>query len=318
VALIIQAMQRFAQHLLHAWYSYALAVAAFITVYFFGIGFPWIVLIALGLGLCLRGRVSAMDSHRSAPAQRSANEPEAEPLAYYIDQGSAMPAHTQFRWGKLIMVLVIGLLLWLLPYAALQISFGADHRFSLMAIFFTKAALLSFGGAYAVLPYVHEGAVSQFAWVSAKDMMAGLALGESTPGPLVMVLVFVGFLAGYALKLDLASGVLAACLTAWFTFLPSFVFIFAGAPLVESTRTLPSLSVPLSFLGSALLGVMLSLALKFATQVLIPEGLSAPNWFGVLIFGLALLALLKLKISIPKVLLLCATLGWCVQRGLAG
>jgi chromate transporter len=237
------------------------------------------------------------------------------PPSYWLDCTSALPAHARFSWKKLILVLLLGMLLWVLPYVALVYSFGAEHRLSLMAIFFTKAALLTFGGAYAVLPYVHEGAVSQFGWISAKDMMAGLALGESTPGPLVMVLVFVGYLAGYALQLDLQTGVLAACLTAWFSFLPSFVFIFAGAPLIESTRELPSLSVPLSFLGAAMLGVMLSLALHFASKVLISKDLTAPNWPALIVFGLALLALVKLKISIPRVLAACALLGWWIQAG---
>jgi chromate transporter len=341
IALIIQAMLRFAKSLLHSWHSHAIAVAAFVAVYFYRLGFPWIVIAALGLGFVLRKHIKspkpemshqltdAKDLQSSQLARSTVLTPSSQaaqsavdkqsvvdkhPPGYWLDSASALPTHARFSWSKFILVLLLGMVLWVLPYFALVYSFGAEHRLSLMAIFFTKAALLTFGGAYAVLPYVHEGAVSQFGWISSKDMMAGLALGESTPGPLVMVLVFVGYLAGYALQLDAQTGVLAACLTAWFSFLPSFVFIFAGAPLIESTRELPSLSVPLSFLGAAMLGVMLSLALQLASKVLILKDLNTPNWPALLVFGLALWALVKLKISIPRVLASCALLGWWIQR----
>src|SRR5690606_16481694 len=145
------------------------------------------------------------------------------------------PEHARFRWSRFTGVLVVGGLCWLLPMAVLLAAYGWAHPFTQMSWFFTKAALLTFGGAYAVLPYVYQGAVSHFGWVTPAQMIDGLALGESTPGPLIMVVVFVAFLGGvsqapWGAEAAYSAGVLAALLVCWFTFLPSFVFIFAGAP----------------------------------------------------------------------------------------
>ena len=144
-----------------------------------------------------------------------------------------------------------GILLWLVPMAALTLMLGWAHPLTQMSWFFTKAALMTFGGAYAVLPYVYQGAVTHYGWLTAGQMMDGLALGESTPGPLIMVVTFVGFVGGYTkavLGVDevLLGGIAAACLVTWFTFLPSFIFILAGGPFIETTHNKVGFTAPLA------------------------------------------------------------------------
>jgi len=170
--------------------------------------------------------------------------------------------------------LALGLLLWALPWVALVAWKGLNGLMPTLAGFFTQAALLTFGGAYAVLPYVAQGAVQQFGWVSPAQLMGGLALGETTPGPLIIVLVFVGFLAGWQHGGGdpLAMGLLAAGVVGYFTFLPSFVFILAGAPYVERTRHLPAVAAPLRAILAAVVGVILHLAVFLAAHALWPGG----------------------------------------------
>ena len=194
-----------------------------------------------------------------------------------IDDATPVADHARFAWWRLARVVACGALLWALPVAGLAATLGWDHTLTRMAVFFTKAALLTFGGAYAVLPYVYQGAVERYGWVSPAQMIDGLALGETTPGPLIMVVAFVGFLGGYADPVfgrdaTFLSGAAAAILVTWFTFLPSFVFILAGAPLVESTRGNLRLTAPLTGITAAVVGVIVNLALFFGYHVLWPDG----------------------------------------------
>jgi chromate transporter len=174
-------------------------------------------------------------------------------------------------------VLVVGALLWALPMMLLVWVWGWDHTLAQMGWFFTKAALLTFGGAYAVLPYVYQGAVEQFAWVTGPQMLDGLALGETTPGPLIMIVALVGFAGGYTQSVlgpeaPVLAGTVAACLVTWFTFLPSFLFIFAGGPFIESTHGKLQVTAPLTAITAAVVGVILNLALFFGQHVLWPQG----------------------------------------------
>ena len=200
----------------------------------------------------------------------------------------------------------------LVPLAALVVAGGWNGSLALMARFFTRVALLSFGGAYAVLPYVAQGAVEHFGWLSAPQMLDGLALGETTPGPLIMVVAFVGFMGGW--NQALAAGAspwlpaLAAVLvTVWFTFLPSFGFILAGAPLVEATRGDLRLGAPLSAITAVVVGVIASLALFFAGPVLFSNGVFQP-WAALVVIA-ALIAQLKLRWSVLQVIGVAAALG---------
>ena len=166
----------------------------------------------------------------------------------------------------------MGALLWLLPMAMLMLAQGWDGALTQMGWFFTKAALLTFGGAYAVLPYVYQGAVEQFHWLTGPQMIDGLALGETTPGPLIMVVAFVGFVGGWTRQVlgpDMlfAGAALAAVVVTWFTFLPSFLFILAGGPLVESTHGNLKFTAPLTAITAAVVGVIASLGLFFLVHI---------------------------------------------------
>ena len=202
---------------------------------------------------------------------------------------------------------------FLVPGIAL--AFGWQSPLAQMGWFFTKAALLTFGGAYAVLPYVYQGAVAQFQWLSAAQMMDGLALGETTPGPLIMVVAFVAFVGGWngavlGPQALLASGALAAVVVTWFTFLPSFIFILAGGPLVESTHGKLHFTAPLTAITAAVVGVIGSLGLFFLRHVLWPEGLQGwPDGVSAALVVLACVALVRLKWGVVRVLALCAAAG---------
>ena len=184
-----------------------------------------------------------------------------------------------------------------------------------MGWFFTKAALLTFGGAYAVLPYVYQGAVGYYGWLTPGQMIDGLALGETTPGPLIMVVAFVGFVGGYMKEVYgpdhlFLAGAVAAMLVTWFTFLPSFLFILAGGPLVESTRGDLKFTAPLSAITAAVVGVILNLALFFGYHVLWPQGFAGRfDLLSAVIALAAAVALIRFKRSVIEVIAACALIG---------
>jgi chromate transporter len=192
---------------------------------------------------------------------------------------------------------------------------GWDAVLTQMGWFFTKAALMTFGGAYAVLPYVFQGAVGHFQWLTAPQMMDGLALGETTPGPLIMVVSFVGFVGGWTQAIfgpeaRLLSGAIAASVVTFFTFLPSFMFIFLGAPLIESTHGNLKFTAPLSGITAAVVGVILNLAVFFAYHVLWPQGWSGHfEWASALIGFGAALALFRFKVGVIPVVMACGLVG---------
>jgi chromate transporter len=239
-----------------------------------------------------------------------------------IDDDTPTPAHAVFHWQRLWQVLFAGALLWALPMTYLVLQNGWSHTYTQMSWFFTKAALLTFGGAYAVLPYVYQGAVEQFAWITATQMIDGLALGETTPGPLIMVVAFVGFVGGYV-KAVLGpdslflAGALAATLVTWFTFLPSFIFILAGGPVVESTHNDLKFTAPLTAITAAVVGVIVNLALFFGHHTLWPQGLSgAIDVPSAIIAVAAAVALLKFKLNVMHVIGVCGLIGIGLQYGL--
>lgn len=184
-----------------------------------------------------------------------------------------------------------------------------------MGWFFTKAALVTFGGAYAVLPYVYQGGVEQYAWLTGTQMIDGLALGKTTPGPLIMVVSFVGFVGGWTKEIFgaeslLLAGAAGASIATLFTFLPSFLFILLGAPLVEATRGDIKFTAPLTGITAAVVGVILNLAVFFAYHVLWPQGFEGQfEWVSALIGALAFVALFRFKVGIVTVIGACAGLG---------
>lgn len=224
-------------------------------------------------------------------------------------------AHTLFSWRRLSIVLTTAGLLWLLPLLAVAGYFGWAHTWTQLGWFFTKAALMTFGGAYAVLPYVYQGAVDHYGWLTAPQMIDGLALGETTPGPLIMVVAFVGFVAAWGQALLgpdhlLLAGALAAVLVTWFTFLPSFVFILAGGPIVESTHGELHLTAPLTAITAAVVGVIVNLALFFAYHALWPQGFSGSiDMLSVLLMVAAGVALLRFRLGVIPVIAACAMAG---------
>lgn len=203
--------------------------------------------------------------------------------------------------------------------AILTALFGWEGTLTQMGWFFTKAALLTFGGAYAVLPYVYQGAVGHYGWLSPTQMIDGLALGETTPGPLIMVVAFVGFVGGYLQPMfgpeqAFLAGAVAASLVTWFTFLPSFLFILAGGPLVESTHNELKFTAPLTAITAAIVGVIANLALFFAYHVLWPTGFAGHfDWPSALIALAAAVALFRFKRGVIQVLLGCGLLGLAVH-----
>ena len=296
---------------------WAIAAAAFLAVFFFNVPFPLIVLGAAAVGVA---------GGRWVPAWFAIDNRHGTDKNYgpaLIDDETPAPDHARFRLRGALLVLATGIGIWVIAVGALCLFFGRHSVFATMALFFTKAALLTFGGAYAVLPYVVQGAVEQHHWLSATQMIDGLALGETTPGPLIMVVAFVGFVGGWtqaALGADslAAAGVVAAVVVTFFTFLPSFIFILLGGPLIESTHQHPRLSAPLSGITAAIVGVILNLAMFFAWHVLLPDGPEGHfEWPLALIGSAALVALFRFRVGIIPTIAACGAAGLLV-RWLAG
>ncbi|MBG6473990.1 chromate efflux transporter [Pseudomonas aeruginosa] len=313
-AIVLQAAHRIGSRALKNNWLWAIAGASFVAIFALNLPFPLIV-----LGASLIGYLGG----RYAPAKFSVGGGHAAADKSYgpalIDDDTPPPAHARFRWSRLVLILLVGAALWLLPMGLLTALFGWDGSLTQMGWFFTKAALLTFGGAYAVLPYVYQGAVGHYGWLTPTQMIDGLALGETTPGPLIMVVAFVGFVGAYVQPVfggdsAFVSGALAACLVTWFTFLPSFLFILAGGPLVESTHGELKFPAPLTGITAAVVGVILNLALFFGYHVLWPQGFSGSfDWPSALIALGAAVALLRFKRGVIQVLLGCALVGLAVH-----
>jgi chromate transporter len=209
---------------------------------------------------------------------------------------------------------MLGLLLWWTPVVAAGLWRGWNGTLAQLGVFFSQAAVVTFGGAYAVLPYVAQRAVEDHGWLSAGQMLDGLGLAETTPGPLIMVLQFVGFLAGWQQPdglPPLLAATLAALLTTWVTFVPSFLWIFLGAPHIEALRRQASLAGALAGITAAVVGVVLNLAVWFGARALVPGG--RPDLFAILLGAAAFVALARLRWSVPAVVGASAAaglLGW--------
>jgi chromate transporter len=293
----------------NAW-LWSIAGAAFIAIFFLDVAFPAIVGVAALLGY-LGGRF--VPDAFQLPARHEHGKQGQAPAV--IDDDTPPPAHARFSWRKSMALAGAGLLLWGVGLAALGLGFGWHTTFAQMGWFFTKAALLTFGGAYAVLPYVYQGAVDHYQWMTPLQMIDGLALGETTPGPLIMVVAFVGFVGAWS-KAALGAGALVAAgatgalVATFFTFLPSFVFIFAGAPLVEATRGDLRFTAPLTGISAAIVGVIVNLACFFAYHVFWPYGLGgAVDWLAIVIAAAAAVALLRFKAGVIPVILTSAAVG---------
>jgi chromate transporter len=310
-AIVLQATHRIGSRALKNNLLWAIAAASFVAIFALNVPFPAIIACAALIGYA-GGRIAPDRFKVGGGSHGKANKSFGPAL---IDDHTPTPEHAKFRWFGLAKVVVVGGLLWALPMALLTVNYGWNHTLTQMGWFFTKAALLTFGGAYAVLPYVYQGAVGHYGWLTPPQMIDGLALGETTPGPLIMVVSFVGFIGGYVHALFGAdnlflAGAVAATLVTWFTFLPSFVFIFAGGPLVEATHGDLKFTAPLTAITAAVVGVILNLAMFFAYHVLWPKGFSGTfDWISALIALAAVIALLRYKRGVMEVIAACAVIG---------
>ena len=318
-AIVLHALHRIASRSLGnpllAPVPWAIAAMSFIALWIFKLPFPLVVLSAMAIGALLAwiapGSLTAGGGSNSAMLGAHA--------AALIDDDTPTPPHALFKGSRLAKVLLAGAALWLLPMAVLFLVYGWQGTLTQIAWFFTKAALLTFGGAYAALPYVNQAAVEHYQWLSTAQMMDGLALGETTPGPLIMVVAFVAFVGGWVKQVAgpdalFLGAALAACVATWFTFLPSFIFILAGGPWVESTRGNLRLTAPLAAVTAAVVGVIANFALFFIAAVAYPTGVTSlfdnkPDGIALMLVLAATLALWRLK---------CGVMAVIAASGLAG
>jgi chromate transporter len=313
VAIIVQAVHRIGTRALKTPAAWAIAAASFVAM-LAGVPFPLLIGAAAIAGAIV-GRVAPAQLRRTS-VHGAAAGPHTAAL---IDDDTPTPPHARVRASRFAAVAASGLALWAAPMALLRSAAGEPTLVS-MAGFFTKAALLTFGGAYAVLPYVVQGAVHDHRWLTASQMIDGLALGETTPGPLIMVVTFVGFVGGYGQAMfgpDHAwlAGVAAAVVVTWFTFLPSFVFVLGGGPFVESARDDVTFVAPLAAITAAVVGVILHLAVFFGAHVFWPGGPGGPaEWPAVAIAVAAAIALIRFKRHVIEVIAACAGLGMLIFR----
>jgi chromate transporter len=309
-AIVLFAAWRIGSRALKNGALWAIAAAAFVAIFFLQWPFPAIVL-AAGLIGAVGGRWKP-ELFRTGGAHGKAGT-SAGPAV--IDDHTPTPAHSRFSRATLIRYCVVGAALWLGAFGLLALVNGSHGVLTQMAWFFSKAALLTFGGAYAVLPYVYQGAVTEFGWLTAPQMIDGLALGETTPGPLIMVVAFVGFVGGWAKQVFgpdslFLAGAAAATVVTFFTFLPSFLFILIGGPMVEATHGDLKFTAPLTAITAAVVGVIVNLALFFALHVLWPQGLNGRFEFVSALIGVAAaVALMRFKVSVIQVIAASAALG---------
>ena len=317
LVLVVEALLRIGRRALKGWLAWTLSALAFIALFFFAVPFPIVVLTAGLIGFIA-------PSHFAGGAHRKAADGPPAALDAVLD---ADPGHIERMSRAARRAGFIASALWLLP-VALLLRVGGVYRD--IAWFFSKMAVVTFGGAYAVLAYVAQQAVAGYHWLSASEMLAGLGLAETTPGPLILVLQFVGFLAGYRATGGLsgiAGGVAASALTLWVTFAPCFVFVFFGAPLVERLHGNRALSGALAAVTAAVVGVIANLAVWFALhalfKALIPVRLALISFDAPVLdsldpfaFGLAVVAavaLLRLKLGVPRTLGICAAASIALQ-----
>jgi len=319
VAIVLAAAWRIGSRALRHPALWAIGLAAFAAIYLLHLPFPAIVLDAAALG-ALGGRI--------VPGAFAASPVHGKTVAGYgpalIDDDTPPPAHARYSARRLAAYLAVGLGLWLAAVLALAIAFGWDGTLTRMGLFFTKAALLTFGGAYAVLPYVYQAAVEHFHWLSAPQMIDGLALGETTPGPLIMVVAFVGFVGGWTRALFgpehlFLAGAAAAAVATFFTFLPSFLFILIGGPLVEATHGDLKFTAPLTGITAAVVGVIVSLAFFFAQHVFWPRGAAqGVDWLSLAAAAVALLLLVRFRVGLIPLIGAMAAAGAALRlAGLA-
>jgi chromate transporter len=305
VAIVVEAVLKIGGRALTRSIHYVIAAVSFISIYFLQIPFPLIVLTAGLVGLAV-----ARYGPERARAKAEAEKSESQTV---IDDNAPPPLHTLPSRQRALRTLTVGIVLWALPFAAIVAWRGWSSLHAQEYRFFTQAALVTFGGAYAVLAYVTQAAVTSYGWLTQSQAVDGLALAETTPGPLIMVLQFIGFMAGWNQPQGVTptfSAISGALVTTYTTFLPSFIFIFLGAPYIESLRNNEHLKGALSSITAAVVGVVLNLALVFGAAVIWPRGLAAgTDWFAAVLSIAAFFALYKFKTDVLWVVLTGGLIG---------
>lgn len=315
VAIVVEALMKIGNRALKGRAHFAIAAAAFIGIYFLHIPFPLIVVAAGIIGLVGAHYFPTIFTASAAKLKKADAEAiakESETLPLVIDDAAPALAHTLPSRRRLVMTLAVGVVLWLLPFCLLGGWRGFDSLHAQEYRFFTQAALVTFGGAYAVLAYVTQVAPT-YGWLTPAQAVDGLALAETTPGPLIMVLQFVGFMAAWNNPENLnqtTGSIVGALITTYATFLPCFIFIFLGAPYIEALRGNKNLAGALSAITAAVVGVILNLALVFGAAVIFPNGLTTDiNWFALVLSAAAFVALYRFKIDVLWVVLTGGALG---------
>jgi chromate transporter len=330
LAIVIQAIGRIGKKTLKNNLMIGIAASSFFALYFLHIAFPVIIAVA-GLSGILAQLIfpayfkMGLDTYSAADKTCT--------IDYRIDAQSL--EHTQASWQRSLKTLLIWLIIWAVPVCAVFAAFGAESVLGKQVAFFSQTAVFSFGGAYAVLAYVAQRVVDDYHWLQPDEMIDGLALAETTPGPLIMVLQFVAFVAAYRHQTDLSpitAGLLASLLTVWVTFAPCFLWIFLGAPYIEKLRNNIRLQAALKTITAAVVGVIANLSLWFSLHTVFAETqkihwllleFEMPQWASIqwpmlAITALALLAIMKFKISTVKTMVICTLLGLMVSAlGLA-
>ena len=314
VAIVLAAAWRIGSRSLKNRWLIAIAILAFVSITVLHLPFPLIIITA-GIAGIIGGRwlPGAFQLGGHAPGSAPSYGPA------LIDDHTPPPEHARFSWRKLVLTALAGVAAGALVWALLAATLGLRSPLVQMSWFFSKAALMTFGGAYAVLPYVYQGAVGHFGWLSAVQMVDGLALGETTPGPLIMVVAFVGFVGGWTQEVFgplalLAGGIAGALVAFFFTFLPSFIFILAGGPMVEATRDNLRLTAPLTAITAAVVGVIASLTVFFAWHVFhLAEPPALWDWVAIAIATIAAIALVRFKVGTLRLILACAITGLVVS-----
>jgi len=317
LAVVIEAVLRVGRRALKSQLAVVIAAMAFVALFFFVVPFPLVVLAAAFVGFAANRLGYAMSGQ--------ATHGKDDDLL-----GESMPDHTHPSLVRALKVVAIWLPLWLGPVALLYLFLGGDNIFTRLSVFFSEVAVFSFGGAYAVLAYVAQQAVETYHWLRPGEMLTGLGMAETTPGPLIMVVQYVGFLAGYRtpeMMSPLLAGTLAGLLVTWVTFTPCFLWVFLGAPYVEALRGVRALGAALSAVTAAVVGVILNLAVWFGVHVIFREtvpwhgfglNVSLPvppsiDIFATLLAIAAALAIFRFKVGIIQTLLACSLAGVVLQ-----
>ena len=310
IAIVFLAAYRMASRSLSHPYLIFIAVLAFLAIFFAGLPFPMIITLAALIGALGGHYWPEVFARQSAHATHNVEKTPA-----LIDDETPIPEHARWRLSRFVLLLFIGLLLWGGVMAVLCMQFGAESVLSQLGWFFTKVAWVTFGGAYAALPYVQQAVVEAFHWLSAGQMMDALALGETTPGPLIMVFSFAGFVIGWKQAVFgpdqlLWSAVCATLIVTYFSFLPSFIMILLGGPLIESTQHNLRVRSPLTGISAAVVGVIVNLAVLFAVQVFWPENLHGQfDGLAASLAAIAFLLMFRFKLGVIPVIISAGILG---------